>query len=235
MGAAELAKAQVEGLKLMMKNESFKQNFFQFIEIKKGKGMYIQCIQKLEKVRKRIVRDALRQGNKDNVEQITLLAFSASSSRDLEQEDEAIRGINLTALMDENAAIQEAIELLEEMKLKQSSRHRHHPSRTQVVHAPPDAIWLNRIIAIQEKLFTCLFDDFEEFLDSDEVKTIRNSYSSSYSASFSSNAADETNELFRRQESNVNRISLQASKANLLTPVRISSTSNKEQYSVPLL
>lgn len=162
-------KSTVEALRFVMKNEEFRNNFFKYMD-KHGKSSFIKCFQKLDGLRKTILFEATRNGNEHEIAEVTIAA-SSSESTDLDEEEVSME-VNLTT-PGVSMVIKDGHSLIDELKVY---RRRNSQDGEKNIS---NAVWLKRILAAQEKLLTYLFEDFSEYLESEEVRSVRMSFYSS--------------------------------------------------------
>lgn len=154
-------KAKVERMKQIMKSDNFRENFFDFMG-RRGKLPYIQCAQKMEKLR-------------------TLIILSISCQRTLHDQPVQMHGPVEASVLSLRTELHATL-----FKHKQITTNnltgRYFPVFQECSQIFVDleernlsyaqVAVLNRIRGAENVLLACLFDEFEEFLNSEEFQNI---------------------------------------------------------------
>ena len=164
--SAKTITTKAETLKMVVRSESFRNSFLNFMEVKKGKGVHIKCFQRLEEMRKDFVLEARKIEEQEVFSVDTVATASSVNNNNNNNTNVSNHHLLLTDVncsYDELAVVNKGLSLLHEISSQ--------PSRYAFSRE-----WIQRIIVAQEAILTNLFDDFEEYLESDDVIKVWNDH-----------------------------------------------------------
>ena len=157
---------KTETLKIIVRSESFRNSFLNFMEVKKGKGVHIKCFQRLEEMRKDFVLEARKIEEQEVFSVDTVATASSVNNNNNNNTNVSNHHLLLTDVncsYDELAVVNKGLSLLHEISSQ--------PSRYAFSRE-----WIQRIIVAQEAILTNLFDDFEEYLESEDAIKVLNDH-----------------------------------------------------------
>lgn len=168
---AESFRSKIEALKLIMKNEIFRLKFVEYLRLT-GKSAFFEIYQRLERLRKWLV-----------LLQISLSSTSTQSSYTESTVESSIfpeKSIfedfeSLTIGIPTYCVIHESIEFLQSIQQDLVIGNAPDTTKDKVVTQGMNMAWIRRISRLQEDVLSNIFDEFEQFVDGEEFRTIRRS------------------------------------------------------------
>lgn len=166
---AESFRSKVEALKLIIKNDTFRLKFMEFVRWK-GKASFIDTYQRLEKLRKLIIQ----------VQTGLLIVTDSLSISNIHDKNIFDDLVSLTKAISVYCVIHESIELIESFDKEFFIDAEDTVLKINTLTTSNIAVgWTRRINRLQDDLLSSVFDEFEQFVDSEEFKTIRHTTNSS--------------------------------------------------------